>query len=52
MHEFDDPSILDPLRQYLQKLAVADSVEELREVDVHHPHVSIIGIGQRLAHGR
>lgn len=52
MHEFDDPSILDPLRQYLQKLAVADSVEELREVDVHHPHVSIIGIGQRLVHGR
>ena len=52
VHEFDDPSILDPLRQNLQKLAVADGVEELCEIDIHHPYASIIGIGQRLDHGR
>ena len=52
VHELDDASILDALRQDLKKLAVVDGIKELSEVDVHYPYVSVIGVRQCLVDGR
>lgn len=52
VHELDDASILDALRQDLKKLAVVNGIKELSEVDVHYPYVSVIGVRQCLVNGR